>query len=149
LPLAATVLVAPTALMMQPGTEHAIAPQRPAAVAEPVTTGVVPKDQRGMSLHSSVMRWRTAPSPARELEVRARAVGLLEAGKSIGDAKAALGVTELSLQARNTAPENVTSSAQANVLLPCLCYRRAALCALSAAPIRKSPNFLADRGHLR
>jgi hypothetical protein len=65
---------------------------RPVAAAEPISTGSV------SSRVGSSRKAANGPIPARELEVRARAVGLLDAGKSIGDSKpfrsarAALGV---------------------------------------------------------
>jgi hypothetical protein len=88
---------------MQPSIEPNVTSPKPVVPAEPVTTGAAPKGSSGSRKADVIAFLRdvlaNGPVAAKEIEERAIEVGLLEAGKSIGDAKvfrtarSALGVT--------------------------------------------------------
>jgi hypothetical protein len=94
---------ATTAAEMQPSIEPKVTSPKPVVPAEPVTTGAAPKGSSGSRKADVIAFLRdvlaNGPVAAKEIEERAIEVGLLEAGKSIGDAKvfrtarSALGVT--------------------------------------------------------
>jgi hypothetical protein len=77
------VMQEPPTAMIQPSTEHKITPRQSAPVAEPVTTGVVPKRSGGSRKADVIVFLREALAnghvAAKELEQRAVEAGLLDA----------------------------------------------------------------------
>jgi hypothetical protein len=80
---------ATTAAEMQPSIEPKVTSPKPVVPAEPVTTGAAPKGSSGSRKADVIAFLRdvlaNGPVAAKEIEERAIEVGLLEAGKSIGD----------------------------------------------------------------